>query len=94
MQGSFRREMTPALGDAPETGWVLASWAHGRGFATEALRAVLAWADRELAGRTTTCVIDPDNTQSLRVAAKCGYTEFARGEVKGSPVVVLRRNAG
>ncbi|HEY0776819.1 MAG TPA: GNAT family N-acetyltransferase, partial [Gemmatirosa sp.] len=41
----FRRDVTPPLGGAPEVGWVLAPWAHGRGFATEAVRAALAWAD-------------------------------------------------
>jgi RimJ/RimL family protein N-acetyltransferase len=35
----FRRDLTPALGNAPEVGWVLAPWAHGRGLATEAVRA-------------------------------------------------------
>jgi RimJ/RimL family protein N-acetyltransferase len=87
----FHRDMTPPLGDAPEAGWVLAPWAHGKGYATEALRAVLAWADGELARRTTVCIIDPDNLASLRVATKCGYAEFARGQLKGSPVNVLRR---
>jgi RimJ/RimL family protein N-acetyltransferase len=86
----FHRDMTPPLGDAPESGWVLASWAHGKGYATEALRAVLAWADRELT-RQTTCIIDPENTASVRVATKCGYVELARGQLHGKPVIVLRR---
>src|SRR5258708_23056174 len=50
----FKREIEPPVGEL-ETGWVLASWAHGRGFATEALRAVLAWADAKLGGRSTAC---------------------------------------
>ncbi len=87
----FHRDMVPPLGDMPEAGWVLASRAHGKGFATEALGAVLAWTDRELARRTTACIIDPENKASIRVATKCGYVEFARGSVKGSPVLVLRR---
>jgi RimJ/RimL family protein N-acetyltransferase len=32
----FHRDITPSLDGAPEAGWVLATWAHGRGFATEA----------------------------------------------------------
>lgn len=35
------RDITPAL-DAPEMGWTLVSSAHGKGYATEALRAALA----------------------------------------------------
>jgi RimJ/RimL family protein N-acetyltransferase len=42
--GDFHRELTPPFGDTPEAGWVLAPWAHGRGYATEAVMAALAWA--------------------------------------------------
>jgi RimJ/RimL family protein N-acetyltransferase len=37
--------MQPSLGSAPEAGWVMAPRAHGKGYATEAVRAALAWAD-------------------------------------------------
>jgi RimJ/RimL family protein N-acetyltransferase len=87
----FRRDMTPSLGDSPEGGWVLATWAHGAGYATEALRAALAWSDQHLPGRATVCIIDPDNRPSLRVADKCGYREVARATYKGKSDVVLRR---
>lgn len=87
----FRRDMTPPLGDTPEGGWVLASWSHGRGYATEAVRAALAWTDVELPGRAVVCIIRPENEASFRVAKKCGFVESGRGEVKGASVVVLRR---
>ncbi len=87
----FHRDMEPPLGDAPEAGWVLAPWAHGKGYATEAVRAVLAWSDRALAQRRTVCIIDEDNTMSVRVASKCGYVEYARGRIKGAAVILLRR---
>jgi RimJ/RimL family protein N-acetyltransferase len=87
----FHRDMTPPLGDAPEAGWVLATWAHGKGYATEAMRAVLAWSDRELAGRTTTCIINQENAASIRVATKCGYVESGRGVLKGDALIVFRR---
>ncbi|WP_198284504.1 GNAT family N-acetyltransferase [Komagataeibacter europaeus] len=41
----LKRPVEPPLGAVPEAGWVLARWAHGQGFATEALRAALAWTD-------------------------------------------------
>jgi RimJ/RimL family protein N-acetyltransferase len=56
-----------------EVGWALASWAHGRGFATEAVRAALAWGEANLESPRTVCMIEPANRPSLRVAAKCGY---------------------
>ena len=93
---NFRREMTPPLGDAPEVGWVLASWSHGRGFATEAVGAALAWADEHLtdaergAGRTV-CLIDPGNAASVRVAEKCGYREARQAAYKGMTVRTFER---
>jgi len=69
----FHRACEPRLDSSPEGGWVLASWAHGRGFATEAVRGALAWDGGRFARQRTQCVIDPGNEASARVAAKCGY---------------------
>jgi RimJ/RimL family protein N-acetyltransferase len=88
----FRRDITPSLGDAPEAGWVLAPWAHGRGFATEAVRAVLAWSDAHLAAPRTVCLIDPGNAASIHVAEKCGFREHARGTYKGEESIILERD--
>lgn len=87
----FRREITPALDGAPEAGWVLAPWAHGRGLATEALRAALSWGDAHLAAPRTVCLIAPENAASLRVAGKCGYRELARGTYKGEATIICER---
>jgi RimJ/RimL family protein N-acetyltransferase len=90
----FRREMTPSFGDAPEAGWVLAAWAHGKGFATEAVRAAHVWSDAHL-GRAghTVCMIAPENTASIAVATKCGYMEDGRGTYRGTEAVLFRRTA-
>jgi RimJ/RimL family protein N-acetyltransferase len=88
----FRRDITPSLGDAPEAGWVLAPWAHGRGFATEAVRAVLAWSDAHLAAPRTVCLIAPENAASIHVAEKCGFREHARGTYKGEATIILERD--
>ncbi len=88
---NFEREMTPSIG-ALETGWVLASWAHGHGFATEGMRAVLAFADTKLPGKPTACVIDPPNLASIRVAQKLGYTERRRTTYHGDPVIIFGRD--
>ena len=86
----FRRDMTPPMGDAPEAGWVLAPWSHGKGFATEAVRAALAWRDGEIHAGRTRCIIGPENLASIRVAEKCGFREIARCVYMG-PVVLFER---
>jgi RimJ/RimL family protein N-acetyltransferase len=86
----FRREMQPSLGDTPEMGWVLSPSAHGKGYATEAVGAALAWADVRFDGGRTACIINGGNTASLRVAEKAGYREFARADYHG-PIIVFER---
>jgi RimJ/RimL family protein N-acetyltransferase len=87
----FRREMSTSLEGDPEMGWVLSPHAHGKGYATEAASAALAWSDRELRCPTT-CMIDPENRASIRVAEKLGFTELARSTYKGEPTVLYRRS--
>lgn len=86
----FKREIEPAI-DAPEQGWALAPHAHGKGYASEAVAAMLAWGERYFVRRDFICMIAPENTASLRVAEKAGYREFARADYKGSATILLRR---
>ena len=86
----FRREIVPPL-DAPEVGWALAARAHGRGFATEAVRATLAWSDANLADGRTVCLIDPENAASVRVAEKCGFRPSGRAVYKQNESLVFHR---
>jgi RimJ/RimL family protein N-acetyltransferase len=88
----FKRDVAPPFEGTPEAGWVLATWSHGKGFATEAMRAVLAWGDANLGPRTV-CMIDPPNVASVRVAEKCGFREIARTTYKGGPALVFERSA-
>jgi RimJ/RimL family protein N-acetyltransferase len=87
----FYRGLGQRFDDVPEIGWVLAPWCHGKGYATEAARAALAWGERELAMTRAVCMIDPDHRGSLRVAEKCGFTRFAETAFRESPVVLLER---
>src|SRR5262249_20611442 len=91
--GNLRRDITPPLGDAPEAGWVLARWAHGQGFATEAVSTVLAWASTRF-DRPTVCIIDPDNAASIRVAEKCGYRFVTHATYRGAPILTYERPVG
>lgn len=90
----LRRAIEPPFNGAPEAGWVLAPWAHGRGLATEAVRAVLAWGGANLGPGRTVCMIDPGNLPSIRVAEKCGYREFARTTYKGEPTILFAADLG
>lgn len=89
----YKRKIEPSLEGVPEIGWVLASRAHGQGFATEAVRAITAWGDVHFQ-TSTRCIIAPGNTASFRVAAKCGYHEMARATYQGRETVMLSRDRG
>ncbi len=89
-----RRAIEPPFGDALEVGWALVPSAHGKGFATEAVRAVLGWGEAHLGReRRTVCMIDPGNQASVRVAQKCGFREYARTTYKGEPTILYERQA-
>ena len=89
--GDFKREMSPAFDGAPEAGWALAPWAHGKGYAAEAMRAALAWGDRKFRKARMVCLISPENLPSLRLAEALGFREYARTTYKGSASTLLER---
>ncbi|EZP49241.1 GNAT family N-acetyltransferase [Sphingomonas sp. RIT328] len=84
-----RRAIEPPLA-WPEAGWTLAPAQHGRGYAQEAMTAALDWAAAHGAPRTT-CIIDPANAPSLRLAAKLGYEAVREASYHGRTVQVLER---
>ena len=89
----YKRDIEPSLENVPEIGWVLAKHAHGKGLATEAVRAITAWGDAYFQKRTA-CIIAPGNTASFRVAEKGGYQEVLRTTYHGHPTVLLSRECG
>ena len=89
----FKREIEPSLDGMPEIGWVLASHSHGRGYATEAVRAALAWGEGHFGPIRTACIIAPENGPSIRVAERCGYREFRRTTYKDQPTIMFVREA-
>ncbi|MCX4243555.1 GNAT family N-acetyltransferase [Paraliomyxa miuraensis] len=92
--GDAHRAVVPDWGRVPEAGWALAPWAHGRGLATEAVEGVLRWADTTLPQSRTVCMIEPDHVASRRVAEKCGYRAYARGQYKGTVLDLFERDRG
>src|SRR5579863_8788293 len=89
----YKRDVEPSLKGVPEIGWVLASHAHGRGYATEAVRAAVAWGDANFRAVRTACLIDPENLASLRVAEKCGYREVQQTSYHERPILMFVREA-
>ncbi len=88
----FRRAISPPLGADPEAGWALAAWAQGRGYAAEAVGAVLNWADHTLGAARTVCIIDPQNAPSLTLAGKLGFRVYDKGLYRGDETLMLERS--
>lgn len=87
----FKRDIDPAMPGIPELGWALCTHARGRGYATEAVAAALAWGDAHLASPRTFCIIDAENHASIRVAEKSGFTTFAQTTLNDRPVHLYAR---
>jgi len=63
--------------DELELGWVIGAAWQRQGFASEAARAWLDWADRERPADHLIAVIHPDNRPSISLARSLGFT-FSR----------------
>ena len=85
----FHGPPEPAADGVPEAevGFGLVDEAHGWGFATEALAAVLTETDR--VGVRVRASVKPENRASLRVLAKCGFTDL-RGSNEDGELVMAR----
>lgn len=88
------RDISPSIEDLPEAGWSLVGSVHGRGLATEVVRAMHAWADGQLGLDSTVCIIDPDHAISIRLALAGGYRQEAETQYKGAPILLFRRPRG
>ncbi len=90
----YKRDLVPSLKGIPEIGWAFVPQAHGKGYATEAVRGVVAWGDQHFGSARTACIIDPGNVASIRVAEKCGYRELQPTTYKGQPTIMFVREPG
>jgi RimJ/RimL family protein N-acetyltransferase len=90
----YHREIEPPLDGMPELGWIVHPAWHGKGYATEAVRACIAWGDEHFPKTTRfACIITPENRASLRVADKCGFTPSGRMAYLGDEVLLYTRDA-
>jgi RimJ/RimL family protein N-acetyltransferase len=88
----FKRDITPEMQNVPELGFALVPSAHGKGYATEAVRAILEWGDAHLPSQRTVCMVNDENAASLAIVQKAGYRAFDRTTFGESVVVFLERN--
>ncbi len=86
-----RREIDPPFGDDRELGWALLPDVHGKGYASEALAAVLDWERDVFNAPCLVALIDPDNTPSIKLAEKYGFKERARSVYKNVPTLQFER---
>jgi RimJ/RimL family protein N-acetyltransferase len=76
----------------PEAGWVIAEGSWGRGYATEAMAAIINWFESAHGGGRTVCMITCGNDASERTAAKLGYQPIGIAEYKGDTVMRYARD--
>jgi RimJ/RimL family protein N-acetyltransferase len=86
-----KRDRGEALAGIPEMGWMFCAGASGKGYATEAVRAALAWGKKHFGAVRIIAIVAPENLASMRVAEKCGFAEFHRGPSAGRARVFFDR---
>ena len=69
----YHRDITPSLDGTPELGWALITSSHGKGYATEALRAMIDHVFTDLDCEAVHSAARVTNPASRRVLEKCGF---------------------
>ena len=87
----MRREIEPNMEGVPEAGWTFAAHTHGKGYATEATAAALAWSDLKLGQPRMFAIVAPANKASIRVAEKCGFRYWRDTTYKDDPTRIYIR---
>lgn len=87
------RDLGERFDPFPEAAWVFETAFHGKGYASEAVRAAHDWFSRQRPGTKTVCIIAPENVASLRVADKLGYNTIGTANYQDRPVTMLERAA-
>jgi RimJ/RimL family protein N-acetyltransferase len=87
----FHRVMEPSIEGTPEAGWVLSKEHWGKGYATEAVRAMLAWADASLTNDRTVSLVAPENAASIRVAQHARFVEMGNATLNGESTMLFVR---
>lgn len=86
-----KREAYASLHGMPEIGWAIASEKQRQGYATEAVKAAIAWSDEHFSSRETVCIIHPENIPSIRIAESNGYVISGNTHDKDLATLIFRR---
>ena len=87
----FRRGVGPGFDGVPEAMWKVDIDRQSKGLATEAMAAIATWFDARTETPRTVCMIDPENTASIRVAGRLGFAAFDRRLYRDNEVVLFER---
>ncbi len=87
----FERDLQPSIMGEPEMGWIFDRAAHGQGYATEAGKAALRWADEVLKPASIPAIIDLENEPSMRLAERLGFVRQPDATYKDKPIALFRR---
>lgn len=82
----FQRGLGTDFDGRPEAAWLFTGNSHGKGYAFEAMTAMLAWFDDQLLPSGSVCIIDPKNSASIRLAEKLGFNHYGHGNYRGADV--------
>jgi len=84
----------PELEGLPEAGWAFDADHWGAGLATEAMTAILGWADANLDAPEIRCIIDPGNAASEKVGMKLGFQRIGDSDALDHVVTIYGRLRG
>ena len=90
----FKRVIEPSIKGEPEIGWALTPSVHGKGYASEAALAAVAWGDKNFKAERMSCIIDPEHAASIRIAEKCEFTKSATTTYHGDDIIIFHREIG
>jgi RimJ/RimL family protein N-acetyltransferase len=88
---NFERDIQPSITGEPEMGWIFDRAAQDQGFATEAGRAALRWADEVLKPVSIPAIIDLENEPSIRLAERLGFVRQPNAIYRDHPIALFRR---
>ncbi len=87
----YHRDTEPSLDGKPEAGWVFKASAHGKGYATEAVAAMMEWADANLCCTHFSAMFDPAHSASMNVARKVGFSNEVLGRYGDQEALFMER---
>lgn len=82
------------MDDVPEAGWTVRHDHWGKGVASEAMCAILAWFDEAHGPRRIAAMIDQGHSASKALAGRLGFAEYGRQEFEGASLILYERLPG